>query len=296
MEAYRELARAKHEAFVKRQAAFSSDAASPSPSAPVLVQPAGRSQSSVNGIRDQVICACVAINQRCLVCMGRTIAGLAMPSMGITGFAQSLPDASLLLDRLYAVAPPEKAHELSAQDKAVFGHARNLIYGEIEFFAYARIIEIALQSANIASPVFVDLGSGTGKAVVAAALLYSFADCVGVELLPSLHAVADAAVTATLAIPPHVEAPPRSRLHVVCGDLFEQGNLLPTADVVYVATTGFDDALLRRLADFLAAGLRPGAITITLSLPLPHARFHVIHSAPYRFSWGNCTVYISQFE
>lgn len=289
MEAYRAIARAKHEAHSKREVAAVSEPVAPARSA------AAASPRPMS-IRDQVVCACTAANQRCLVCLGRSLPGIALPSLGKTGFASSLCEAAELLARLYAVAPIERAHELSARDKAVFGNARSLIYGEIDFFAFARVLEIALQSASVPAekqPVFLDLGSGTGKAVVAAALVYPFAQCIGVELLPSLHAVAHAVVTAACATAaPALAAPARSRLEVVCGDMFLHERVLSNADVVYVATTGFDDQLLKKVAMFLEPALRLGAIVINLSLPLPLARFRVVHQAPFKFSWGNSEVYI----
>jgi cyclopropane fatty-acyl-phospholipid synthase-like methyltransferase len=36
---------------------------------------------------------------------------------------------------------------------------------------------------------FVDLGSGAGKPCVAAALLFDFASCVGIEFLQGVHAI-----------------------------------------------------------------------------------------------------------
>jgi tRNA G46 methylase TrmB len=38
---------------------------------------------------------------------------------------------------------------------------------------------------------FVDIGSGSGKAVFAAALLHKFDDCVGIEILEGLHNLAE---------------------------------------------------------------------------------------------------------
>ena len=37
--------------------------------------------------------------------------------------------------------------------------------------------------------IFYDLGSGTGKAVIAAALMHNFAVCCGIELLEGLHTI-----------------------------------------------------------------------------------------------------------
>ena len=77
-------------------------------------------------------------------------------------------------------------------------------YGEIPFKSVGRLLHKALlvygamgSADNKAKArkgggggVFYDIGSGTGKVLVAAALLHRFDRCVGVEILPELHAKA----------------------------------------------------------------------------------------------------------
>lgn len=144
----------------------------------------------------------------------------------------------------------------------------------------------------IHSPCFVsysdsDLGSGIGKPVVAAALLFPFRRAVGVELLPSLHALATSAaarlVNTNHSSPPSIE--------FVCGDLFQQD--VTDADLVFVASTGFDARMFARLAAHLAT-MRAGSVVLTLSLPLPGTDFEVALEQRYRFSWGNCSVFFAR--
>ncbi len=56
------------------------------------------------------------------------------------------------------------------------------IYGEILFFPFADILR-SIASELPSNAIFYDLGSGTGKAVLAASLLYPFSKVVGIELL-----------------------------------------------------------------------------------------------------------------
>jgi hypothetical protein len=66
------------------------------------------------------------------------------------------------------------------------------VYGEIEYASYAAALARVRAHGGLARPGgrFVDLGSGSGKAVFAAALLHDFDAALGIELLHSLHAEA----------------------------------------------------------------------------------------------------------
>lgn len=60
----------------------------------------------------------------------------------------------------------------------------NLVYGEVEFDSFVDILsKIDVKPGS----KFLDLGSGTGKAVYAAAMLRDFAHVCGIEYLESLH-------------------------------------------------------------------------------------------------------------
>jgi hypothetical protein len=78
----------------------------------------------------------------------------------------------------------------------------SLTYGEVDFFSQATILErVGVKEGD----VFWDLGSGTGRAVVCAALLYGhlFKGCYGLELLPELY---DASTRAQVSCIEAVEA------------------------------------------------------------------------------------------
>ena len=83
--------------------------------------------------------------------------------------------------------------------------ATTLIYGEISFDSYARTFEkikrvYGLPNAHHNGPNgmmqspggnFIDLGSGSGKAVIAAALLHPFTSCRGIEVLEGLYTLSN---------------------------------------------------------------------------------------------------------
>lgn len=81
--------------------------------------------------------------------------------------------------------------------------ATALVYGEISFEAFGAVIEKIKKiygRPEVGSSgdsgvlqnrggIFYDLGAGTGKAVVAAAILHNFDQCIGFEILEGLFSV-----------------------------------------------------------------------------------------------------------
>ena len=76
---------------------------------------------------------------------------------------------------------------ISHEDKVSMGfeHRRDLCYGEVEFLHFVPLIE-AMSPKN--GDVFYDIGCGTARPLVVAALAYSnfISKCKGVELLAGL--------------------------------------------------------------------------------------------------------------
>lgn len=69
-------------------------------------------------------------------------------------------------------------------------NSQNLTYGEIEYSSIAEIFEsIKEEHCVFLKPggIFVDLGSGLGKGVLAGALIHEFEEWVGVEVLDDLY-------------------------------------------------------------------------------------------------------------
>lgn len=165
-----------------------------------------------------------------------------------------------------------------------------------------------------AGATVVDLGSGVGNVVAAVALLTAYealegavAAVVGVELLPPLHRVAVQAL-ATLrtwepddndagtacATPGEDGSLPRPlpRLALRCADLLAYD--LSDADVVYMASTVFESAVLTRFAARAARLLPPGARVITLASPLRHPAFYFESVVPtLGNSWGEEDAYVN---
>ena len=157
-------------------------------------------------------------------------------------------------------------------------------------------------------PVFVDIGSGTGKAVLAAALAMPLSAAVGVELVPKLHECAteahcrlvlalreqpDSALQATLDATGMLGSGRRElvdwvggNIHLRCGDSFrgDKAGSLPgwVRDVtaksrpqplvwLYAPCAVFTAEMMASLS-LWAQKLRPGSIVITTTQKLPPLR------------------------
>lgn len=105
-----------------------------------------------------------------------------------------LPDREKILLELYAECDAEKAKAMSKEARAGMENAgANLVYAELDIASMHSILNLLKTGYGplfVGQGVFVDLGSGVGKAAVAAALLHPFQKVVGIECLAPLNAVA----------------------------------------------------------------------------------------------------------
>ncbi len=81
----------------------------------------------------------------------------------------------------YAIAKTGRAQLEAELDTKL----SSLTYGEISVGAFVQLLRTLPEPET--PPHFIDIGSGTGKAVLAAALAHTLASAVGVELVPQLH-------------------------------------------------------------------------------------------------------------
>ncbi len=179
-----------------------------------------------------------------------------------------------------------EGYALSSSGRSRLGHASDpaFTYGEVTPSSVSRMLgQVQVQPGE----VFYDLGSGTGKAVLFAAILGGVAKATGVELVEDLYLAAErvreryeAGVRDTL---PH-----RAEVAFRRGDMLEQD--LSDADIVFTHSTCFDDTLMLRLAEKLS-GLRTGARVITVTKSLPSPDFELIGHELHPLAWGEATLY-----
>lgn len=160
----------------------------------------------------------------------------------------------------------------------------SLTYGEV---TPASVLRMLTKVEAKPGETFYDLGSGTGKAVVYAAIIGGMGKSVGIELVRDLY---DAAQTVRerydAEVRPSIDNP--AAIEFRHGDMFAHD--LSEADIVFSHCTCFDDALMAKLAQKLEE-LRPGARVITVTKSLPSAAFETTGSELLSLGWGDATMY-----
>jgi SAM-dependent methyltransferase len=225
-----------------------------------------------------------------------------------------------LYDHLTAPYPTLLGKHVSKADRErMESPPTTLTYGEIDFTSFSialnKIRRVYGRPGVGATPAggimqrpggtFCDIGSGTGKPSIAAALCHPFDLVAGVEVLPGLHALSlqlaarfnehaltglRAAADASTANPPAH----RTRVAFTCGDGCDLAVLdWLGADVCFANSTCFTDAMMARMAA-AAESLKRGAFFITFTKKLPSASFTVLDQKVFKMSWGGATVFIQQ--
>lgn len=155
----------------------------------------------------------------------------------------------------------------------------SLLYGEVLFEPFWDLIQ-SLPIANAGD--FIDLGSGSGKAVMTAALSKRFDESVGVELLEPLY---------QLSLEAFSRLDNLIHYRLVCGNWLECD--LSSASVVFINATGLFSEALETLVNILE-GLSTGAIVIITTKTLSSERFVCLSTQSIEMSWGFATTSVYQ--
>ena len=153
---------------------------------------------------------------------------------------------------------------------------------------------------------FYDLGSGTGKPVIAAAILHNFDKCIGIEILEGLYSMSldVAAAYNSKGVARLTSEQQRSfatEVQMVRGDMLainaESKDAISEdwtdGDVVFANSTCYDDELMARISD-IAVGMRKGTFFVSFTKRLPAPDFKVLEAELHPQSWGAATIYIMQ--
>ena len=159
---------------------------------------------------------------------------------------------------------------------------KSYTYGEIDFESFKKILDITKPQAG---EVFYDLGSGTGKPVISAALLFPFSKLYGLEILNDLHELSKKILEEFEILYPdyadHVE--------FIKADLMDYD--FANGDVIYIASTCFSTEFMEKLTKKIEL-TKPGTRIITLTKKFKSDKLEKIHSDTHAMSWGNTTVMI----
>jgi len=162
---------------------------------------------------------------------------------------------------------------------------------------------------------FIDLGSGTGRGVLAAAMLMPFRRLIGIEILEGLHEAAIQAKTRFDLLKDQNKQVAQTEQEENGGSKngssasgsggvtsssdqsieFIHASFLDLdwseADVVLANSTCFDEQLMDAIAE-QAKDLKEGSIIITLTKQLHASYLKLIYAEQHRMSWGMATVNI----
>lgn len=176
------------------------------------------------------------------------------------------------------VISSQARHKLPISDKS---HT----YGEV-------VPESFFEMINYVKPkpkeIFYDLGSGTGKAVILAALLFDFQSCFGIETLLELYKVAQTVLTRF-----NHEVVPALQKKVVSTVEFEQADFLDydisDGDIFFAHSTCFSPELMVQLTKKLES-IKEGARVITVTKVIDSPHFACLKTQDYLLGWGKVTI------
>ncbi|CAK4724266.1 unnamed protein product [Aphanomyces euteiches] len=169
-------------------------------------------------------------------------------------------DKVVSLSTVAAECSTDQARSLQLQFDSTSSWSASLLYGEVDFFGYASLLaKLNPQPGQI----IYDLGHGTGRAVLAAALLYPQLHVVGIELVDSLYDVSCAA----LAEFHRRTLPSQGKVTLHHGDL-TQIDWWTKSSIVFVNATAFSTSLWSQVQT-LASRMQPGTVFVSLTQTLP---------------------------
>lgn len=165
-----------------------------------------------------------------------------------------------------------------------------LVNGEIEFESFVNVIG---QLRIPPSAKFVDLGSGSGKAVLAASLLFDFESLHGVELLESLYEASQSVLGTFRKLEGDMHELPEDAVPIT----FHNADFLDFdwswGDVVFANSTCFTDELMAQISKRVAL-LKPGSLVVTVTQPLKSPWVRLVKKSTHEMSWGAGTYFIHQ--
>ena len=161
------------------------------------------------------------------------------------------------------------------------------VYGEIEFESFIALIALCKPNSNT---VFYDLGSGTGKAVLACAMVFPVKKSAGIELFEELYLAAIEKKALLSNLPAYKKAAEAI--------VFERGDFLTCplqdADIIFMNSTAFIGDYWLQVSNHLEKELKPGAIVLSASKALVSDGFVTKHSTQVAMGWGVVTIYVQE--
>lgn len=225
---------------------------------------------------------------------------MLVPTLTHTDFRSCMIDNMLLLleeewSSLFASCSTSDGKRISKHERHAKGlNESSLVYGEVTFHSFGEILWSQMLANLKPNGTFVDLGSGSGRGVLAASYLSPFTRLVGIEILEGLHQAAidvysgyESNVRSLL---PATDLRSTQQIEFHCGSFLD---LDWTSDVslVFANSTCFPDALMDQIAE-QGEKLRDGTYVVTFTKELSSPYFKLLYSEQHKMSWGLATVNI----
>ena len=187
----------------------------------------------------------------------------------------------------------EKILEKAKKDAKIESESRkfikeNFIYGEVNFRSISYILLYLSYKYGIKEGYFFDLGSGTGRAVIGAALTYPFSKYIGIELLETLY---KASIEIKQLFEKDYNNDKKPDIEFINGDFLKQD--LSKSSVIFINSTTFSDKLLGDLADKFNNECDQGCLVVNTTMELSKLDKNKWEFLPYfrrYMSWGIATV------
>ena len=187
---------------------------------------------------------------------------------------------SAIFQQLYAEV---NGFALSRQERKT-KDAFEFIYGEIIFEPFIALLSLCKPDS---STVFYDLGSGTGKAVIACSMVFNVHKNCGIELFPSLHKAALLQQERLKELPDYFEK--ASAINFINADFCKQE--LTDASLIFINSTTFFREKWDEISKHLEQ-IKSGAIVISTSKPLNSTCFSTWRKTEVAMSWGIVNAFI----
>lgn len=196
-----------------------------------------------------------------------------------------LEEAKKIFNKLYEKVDGRSLSLKGREDKDL--KSKSFVYGEVVPDSFYQLLaDVSPQPGQ----VFYDLGSGTGKAVFLAHLLYDFSHCKGIELVEPLYEASHqvSKMYESEIRPTILDKVDDRKVTLIQGNFLEQD--ISDADVIFMNSTCFQDDLMEALEVKLEC-VHANAHIISLSKPLRSPSFHQYKHKMYDFSWGQATAF-----
>lgn len=162
--------------------------------------------------------------------------------------------------------------------------AMEYAYGEIEFLSFIALLSLTNPNKNT---VFYDLGSGTGKAVLACGMVFPICKSIGIELFPELYLDSCKRRDQLAAMKNYAEQ--TKKIQFILGDFLKVN--LDDATLVFINSTAFFGPTWEKLCAKLDHLPHLNTV-ITTSKTLSSTHFTVTTRTKVEMSWGVVFAYV----